>query len=119
MATILFNTSKASPISYYIYNYLPIHNPNGVDAFIIKKALWSTHLISLDKSYNLVKSNWNNYYKLVDLLELSLKNTNNYIKAIQSFIKLPKIKSYLKQYIIPIPADFLDNYLLEKQLLAF
>ncbi|CAB4411373.1 unnamed protein product [Rhizophagus irregularis] len=44
--------------------------------------------------------------KLVDLLELSLKNTNNYIQAIQSFIELPEIKIYLKQYTIPIPADF-------------
>ncbi|GET63358.1 hypothetical protein GLOIN_2v1778876 [Rhizophagus irregularis DAOM 181602=DAOM 197198] len=44
--------------------------------------------------------------KLVDLLELSLKNTNNYVEAIQSFIELPEIKSYLEQYIIPIPADF-------------
>ncbi|PKK74738.1 hypothetical protein RhiirC2_846591 [Rhizophagus irregularis] len=105
MATILFNTSEASPIPYYTC-----------------------------KSYNLVKSNWNNYCegelmesltvhsydadlwerygrkfdqtKLVDLLELSLKNTNNYVEAIQSFIELPEIKSYLEQYIIPIPADF-------------
>jgi hypothetical protein len=65
--------------------------------------------------------------KLVDLLELSLKNTNNYIQAIQSFIeyvincvvfynykitynnyfqRLPEIKTYLEHYIIPIPADF-------------
>ena len=115
MATILFNTSEASPIPYYTCNHLPIHNPNGVDALIIKTALWSTHLISLGKSYNLIKSNWNNYCegelmesltihsydadlwerygrkfdqtKLVDLLELSLKNTNNYVEAIQSFIE--------------------------------
>ncbi|PKC64757.1 hypothetical protein RhiirA1_421180 [Rhizophagus irregularis] len=46
MATILFNTSEASPIPYYTCNHLPIHNPNGVDALIIKTALWSTHLIS-------------------------------------------------------------------------
>jgi hypothetical protein len=48
--------------------------------------------------------------KLVDLLELSLKNTNNYIEAIQSFIEyvmcnffitinyLPEIKSYLEYH---------------------
>jgi hypothetical protein len=115
MATILFNTSETSPIPYYTNDHLPIHNPNDVDAFIIKTASWTTHLISLGKSYNSVKLNWNNYYegelmesltihsydadiwerygrkfdliKLVDLLELSLKNTNNYIQAIQSFIE--------------------------------
>ncbi|CAB5381961.1 unnamed protein product [Rhizophagus irregularis] len=47
-----------------------------------------------------------NQTKLVDLLELPLKNTNNYIQAIQSFIELPKIVNYLRQYTIPIPADF-------------
>ena len=55
MATILFNTSEASPIPYYTDNHLPIHNPNDVDALIIKTALWTTHLISLGKSYNSVK----------------------------------------------------------------
>ena len=115
MATILFNTSEASLIPYYTNDHLPIHNPNGVDSLIIKTALWTTHLIPLAKSYNSVKLLWNNHYegelmesltihsydadlwerygqkfdqtKLVDLLELSLKNTNNYIEAIQSFIK--------------------------------
>ncbi|UZO22821.1 uncharacterized protein OCT59_015170 [Rhizophagus irregularis] len=134
MATVLFNTSEASPIPYYTNNHLPIHNPNGVDPFILKEALWATHLISLGKSYNSVKFNWDNYYegelmesltihsydadlwerygrkfdqtKLVDLLELPLKNTNNYIQAIQSFIELPEIVNYLRQYTIPIPADF-------------
>ena len=98
MATILFNISEASPIPYYTDNHLPIHNPNDVG-----------------KSYNSVKLIWNNHYegelmesltvhsydadlwerygqkfdqtKLVDLLELSLKNTNNYVQAIQSFIE--------------------------------
>ena len=115
MATILFNTSEASPIPYYTNDLLPIHNPNGVDSLIIKTALWTTHLIPLAKSYNSVKLFWNNHdegelmesltihsydadlwerygrkfdqTKLIDLLELSLKNTNNYIEAIQSFIK--------------------------------
>src|SRR6266498_3748737 len=113
MATILFNTSKASPIPYYTNDYL--HNPNRVDPLILKEALLATHFISLGKSYNSVKFNWNNYYegelmesltiysydadlwerydqkfdqtKLVDLLELPLKITNNYIQAIQSFIE--------------------------------
>ena len=115
MATILLNTSGAPPIPYYTNNHLPIHNPNGVDSLIIKTALWTTHLIPLAKSYNSIKFNWNNLSegelmesltvhsydadlwerygrkfnqtKLIDLLELSLKNTNNYIEAIQSFIK--------------------------------
>jgi len=39
MATILFNISEASPIPYYTDNHLPIHNPNDVDALIIKIAL--------------------------------------------------------------------------------
>jgi hypothetical protein len=114
MATVLFNTSEVSPIPYYTNDHLPIHNPNGVDPLILKEALW-VHLVSLEKSYNSVKFNWDNYYegelmesltihsydadlwerygrkfdqtKLVDLLELPLKNTNNYIQAIQSFIE--------------------------------
>ena len=63
MAIVLFNTSEASPIPYYSDNNLPIHNPNGVDALIIKTALWTNHLISLGKSYNSVKFNWNNYHE--------------------------------------------------------
>lgn len=122
MATILFNTNEAPPIPYYTNDHLPIHNPNGVDAFIIKTALWNTHLIPLAKSYNLIKSYWNNHHegelmesltihsydadlwerygrkfdqtKLVDLLELSLKNTNNYIQAIQSFIEYVLCSNY-------------------------
>ncbi|PKY60537.1 hypothetical protein RhiirA4_484360 [Rhizophagus irregularis] len=114
MATILFNTNEAPPIPYYTNTYLPIHNPNGVDAFIIKTALWNTHLIPLAKNL------WERYgrkfdqTKLVDLLELSLKNTNNYIQAIQSFIELPEIKTYLKQYTIPIPADFPGQLFIRK-----
>ena len=63
MATILFNTSEASPIPYYTNDHLSIHNPNGVDPFIIKAAFWNTHFISLRKSYNSVKFNWNNHYE--------------------------------------------------------
>jgi hypothetical protein len=112
MATILFNTNEAPPIPYYTDNHLPIHNPNGVDSLIIKTALWNTHLIPLAKSYNSIRNNhyegelmesltihsydadlWERYgrkfnqTKLIDLLESSLKNTKDYIQAIQSFIE--------------------------------
>ena len=63
MVTVLFNTSKVSSIPYYSDNNLPIYNPNSIDAFIIKTALWTNHLISLGKSYNSVKFNWNNYHE--------------------------------------------------------
>ncbi|RGB30238.1 hypothetical protein C1646_818028 [Rhizophagus diaphanus] len=57
--------------------------------------------------------------KLVDLLELSLKNTNNYVEAIQSFIELPEIKSYLEQYIIPIHADFPGQLFIRRAIKIF
>ncbi|CAB5381415.1 unnamed protein product [Rhizophagus irregularis] len=44
--------------------------------------------------------------KLVDLIELNLKNTKDYLQAIKSFIELPEIQTYLNNYVIPIPADF-------------
>ncbi|RGB24133.1 hypothetical protein C1646_773512 [Rhizophagus diaphanus] len=75
MATILFNTNKALPISYYTDNYLLIHNPNEVDSLIIKTALWNTHLIPLAKSYNSIR---NNHYegKLMELLTIHSYNAD-------------------------------------------
>lgn len=121
MATILFNTTHANPIPYYSDNRVPIHNPKGVDPMILKRML-SDYMISMGKSYNLVKENWGmvpnmimmdeaelleslivhsydldlfekyghkfNQTKLVDCIELNLKNTENYLQAIESFIGL-------------------------------
>ncbi|CAH1765237.1 2697_t:CDS:2, partial [Entrophospora sp. SA101] len=44
--------------------------------------------------------------KLVDLIELNLKNTNDYLQAIKTFIGLPEIQEYLYNNVIFIPADF-------------
>ncbi|CAJ0749909.1 10255_t:CDS:2, partial [Entrophospora sp. SA101] len=44
--------------------------------------------------------------KLVDLIELNLKNTNDYLQAIKTFIGLPEIQVYLYNNVIFIPADF-------------
>ncbi|GET64460.1 hypothetical protein GLOIN_2v1830060 [Rhizophagus irregularis DAOM 181602=DAOM 197198] len=47
-----------------------------------------------------------NQTKLVDCIELDLKNTKNYIQAANTFLRLPETKEYLKMFVIPFPADF-------------
>jgi hypothetical protein len=121
MATILFNNVETTPIPYMSSNNTSIHNPNGVDAIILKTALWENYMISFSMSYNLLKNNWTqlqeittanesslleslivhsydadlfekygrkfNEMKLVDLVELNLKNMKDYLQAIKSFIE--------------------------------
>ena len=122
MATILFNNTNTVPIPYYSKNNCPIHNPNGIDASILKAVLWEHYMILFANSYNAEKNYWQNIQnianmsetelvetltvhsydsdisekykrkftttKLVDLIELDLKNTNNYLQAIKTFIGL-------------------------------
>ena len=57
MATILFNNVETTPISYMSSNNTSIHNSNGVDAIILKTALWENYIISFSMSYNLLKNN--------------------------------------------------------------
>ena len=58
MATILFNNINTTPIPYISLNQASIHNPNGVDAIILKTTLWEHYMISFAKSYNTLKSCW-------------------------------------------------------------
>ena len=121
MTTILFNNIEATPIPYISLNNTPIHNPNGVDAAILKTTLWENYMISFAMSYNSLKNHWTQFQnitsanesnlleslivhsydadlferygrkytemKLVDLVELNLKNMNDYLQATKSFIK--------------------------------
>ena len=119
MATILFNTIQTLPIPYFSDYNFPIHNPHGVDAFLLKK-ICKEFIVNLAKSYNSIKLNWNfttnviddtdlignltvhsydaniseKYHrkfdkmKLIDCIELDLKNTKNYLQAVNIFIRL-------------------------------
>jgi hypothetical protein len=121
MATILFNNIEITPIPYISLNNTSIHNPNGVDATILKTALWE-NMISFAMSYNSLKTHWTQFQdittvnesslleslivhsydadlferygrkftetKLVDLVELNLKNMKDYLQATKCFIEL-------------------------------
>ena len=121
MATILFNNVEATPIPYISSNNTSINNTNGVDAIILKTALWENYMISFAMSYNSLKNYWTQFQditsanesnlleslivhsydadlferygrkftkmKLVDLVELNLKNMKDYLQAIKSFIE--------------------------------
>ncbi|UZO00234.1 uncharacterized protein OCT59_001486 [Rhizophagus irregularis] len=121
MATILFNNVKITPIPYISSSNTSIHNPNGVDASILKITLWENYMISFAMSYNSLKTHWAQFQdittanesslleslivhsydadlferygrkfteiKPVDLIELNLKNTKDYLQAIKSFIE--------------------------------
>ncbi|RGB39828.1 hypothetical protein C1646_754070 [Rhizophagus diaphanus] len=47
-----------------------------------------------------------NSTKLIEFLFQNLKNTNDYLKSLGKFFRIPEIQKYLKIYLIPIPADF-------------
>ena len=118
MATILFNTAQTLPIPYFSNSNSPIHNCHGVDASLLKTICKEKFMITLANSYNSIKSSWNlmidndtdlienltvysydadiseryhrkfDLMKLVDCIELDLKNTKNYIQAVNTFIGL-------------------------------
>ena len=52
--------------------------------------------------------------KLIDFIESNLKNANDYLKNIKTFIEIPQIKNYLKNNIILAPMDFPGQYNLRK-----
>ncbi|CAG8586823.1 14033_t:CDS:2, partial [Dentiscutata erythropus] len=143
MATILFNVIEALPIPYNsIYNF-SVHNPCGVDAYLLKKIFQRQYVFTIANSYNSEKSYWNwasnkvdlfefltvhsydvnmvnkyhrkfNKTKLIDCIKLDLKNTKNYIEAVNTFLSLPEMKNYLKNYIIPLPVDFPGQLFIRK-----
>ncbi|CAG8703603.1 7685_t:CDS:1, partial [Scutellospora calospora] len=118
MTTILFNYAEISPVPYYSKYNLPIHNPRGVDAFILKTVCQKQFMFNLAYSYNFEKSSWSwisdlsnktdliemltihsydidiakkyhrkfNKTKLIDCIELDLKNTKNYVEAAKTFL---------------------------------
>uniref|UniRef100_U9ULY4 Uncharacterized protein n=1 Tax=Rhizophagus irregularis (strain DAOM 181602 / DAOM 197198 / MUCL 43194) TaxID=747089 RepID=U9ULY4_RHIID len=47
-----------------------------------------------------------NSTKLIEFLPQDLKNTNDYLKSLGEFFRIPEIQKYLETYLIPIPADF-------------
>ncbi|CAB5329617.1 unnamed protein product [Rhizophagus irregularis] len=117
MATILFNNIETIPIPYISPNNTSIHNPNGVCDTILKTTLWENYMISFAIVTIHLKPIGFNYkillygrkfteIKLVDLVELNLKNTKDYLQAAKSFIELPEVQAYFNNYIIPIHADF-------------
>jgi hypothetical protein len=58
MATILINTSNIAPIPFLSNNNHSVHNPNGVEASIIKAALINQYMVTFNVSYNMRKSAW-------------------------------------------------------------
>ncbi|CAG8810669.1 32234_t:CDS:2, partial [Racocetra persica] len=108
---------------------------NSFDSTILKMALFQDHIQELSKGYYTIKQNWIqnlfnenilelliihsydadlygkygrifNRIKLVECIKTNLKNTQDYLKAIETFIKLPSMQHYLQNYVVPIPADF-------------
>ncbi|CAH1760655.1 13443_t:CDS:1 [Entrophospora sp. SA101] len=55
--------------------------------------------------------------KLIDLIELSLKNINDYLQAIKTFIGLPEIQECSYNNVIFIPPDFPGQLYIVKLLL--
>ncbi|CAB4408461.1 unnamed protein product [Rhizophagus irregularis] len=144
MATLLINTlSNSALIPFFSSNNYSVHNPNGIKAFIIKKALVNQYMVTFNVSYNARKSTWSqlpdisilskaeliesltiysydaditekhirnfNFTKLIDFILTNLKNTDDYLKALNRFIILLEVQSCLNNYIIPVLADFPDQ----------
>jgi hypothetical protein len=75
MATLLFNTSNVAPIPLFTSNLLTIHNPNGVDAVLLKNALYLQYMPKLALSYNAQKSTWTSIKDIIALDESDLIET--------------------------------------------
>jgi len=57
MATLLINTSSnITPIPFFSNNNHSVHNPNGIEASVIKEALVNQYMITFNVSYNTRKS---------------------------------------------------------------
>ena len=68
MATLLLNTSNVTPIPLFTPNSFSIHNPNGVDAVLLKDTLNSQYMTRFAISYNARKSTW---FSVTDITTLS------------------------------------------------
>ena len=120
MATLLINTSNIAPIPFFSNNNYGVHNPNGVEASIIKKVLVNKYMTTFNTSYNKRKDFWNQLpdistlseaeliesltihsydadisekyirsfdsTKLIDFIPMNLKNTDDYLKALNKFV---------------------------------
>ena len=58
MATLLLNTSNIPSVPLFTSNLLTFHNPNGVDATLLKEALKLQYMGRFLISYNAQKSTW-------------------------------------------------------------
>ncbi|CAG8682987.1 9209_t:CDS:2, partial [Cetraspora pellucida] len=105
-ATILFNTIKCLPIPYNSVYGFPIHNHQG----LIENLTIHSYNADIIEKYH---QNFNQT-KLIDCIELDLKNTKNYIEAVKTFLSLSEVIKYLMNYVIPLLADF-PGWLLVKK----
>ncbi|RHZ76961.1 hypothetical protein Glove_187g6 [Diversispora epigaea] len=71
MATILLNTNNISPIPLSS----AFHNPNGIDANLLKQALNLQYMTGFSISYNTQKSNWSSIKDVTTLNEFDLVET--------------------------------------------
>ncbi|CAG8814320.1 5887_t:CDS:2, partial [Dentiscutata erythropus] len=108
MATILFNTIKCPPISY---------NSTYANSYNSEKSnlSWVSNKTNLIENLTIHSYNANiaqkyhrkfNQTKLIDCIELDLKNAKDYVEAVKTFLSLPEVIEYLRNYIIPLLADF-------------
>jgi hypothetical protein len=72
MATTLLNTSSIAPIPLFTSNLFSIHNPNGVDALLLKNVLYSQYMTRFAISYNTQKSTWISINDIISLNESDL-----------------------------------------------
>ena len=75
MATLLLNTSDISPILLFVSNLFTFHNPNGINARLLKEALHSHYMIGFAISYNERKSAWLSITDITALNESDLIET--------------------------------------------
>jgi hypothetical protein len=121
MTTLSINTSSnIAPIPFFSSSNYSVHNPNSIEAFIIKEVLVNQYMVTFNVSYNTRKSTWSqlpdiltlseaeliesltihsydaditekhirnfNSTKLIDFIPTNLKNTDDYLKALNRFI---------------------------------
>lgn len=121
MATLLINTSSnIAPVPFFSNNNHSVHNPNGIEASLIKRTLINQYMMTFNVSYNTRKSTWNQLpdvstigeaeliesltihsydadlsekhirnfssTKLIDFIPSNLKNTEDYLKALNEFM---------------------------------
>jgi len=101
MATLLINNVTISPILIISSTNISIHNPNDIEAILLKNLLKINFKNIVYKSYNECKVKWNLISDMTslnenDLIEslivhsynANLKNKNDYLKSLKIFFKL-------------------------------